>query len=78
MSFLQAMAVRRGAKRGDLRNKADLCVYCGVCAEKCRLKAIATDSAARVWNVDDNVCVRCLRCVKGCPKGALYLDRKDK
>jgi electron transport complex protein RnfB len=52
-----------------------LCVACGVCVERCPMKAISLDSGAAEINLDR--CIGCGLCVSTCASGALQLVRKE-
>jgi ferredoxin len=55
----------RWRSRAGLRlRKNSHCNGCNVCAENCSFQAIH-------FGVTNGKCIRCLRCVKNCPKGAL-------
>lgn len=51
----------------------DLCIACGVCAERCPFNAITVDGAARI---DALRCAGCGQCVPVCPVSALTLVRR--
>lgn len=40
------------------------CVSCGLCAQKCPVKAISGDGR----QVDEEICINCMRCIQICPK----------
>ncbi len=42
------------------------CVKCGLCAKKCPVQAIDTETLS----ADSKKCISCMRCVKRCPYGA--------
>jgi electron transport complex protein RnfB len=56
-------------------NDQTLCVACGVCVERCPMKAISLDSGAAEINLDR--CIGCGLCVSTCASGALQLVRKE-
>lgn len=45
------------------------CTGCGLCGEKCPVKAIAWDGK----HTDKEVCIGCMRCIKICPAGSRKL-----
>jgi ferredoxin len=51
------------------------CSGCGLCADRCHIKAIAVDSSA-VAAVNVDHCLGCGVCVKNCPSEALSLVRR--
>lgn len=50
------------------------CTACGVCAERCPVKAITVDEVA---TVDQQRCIGCGLCASGCAFEAAYLVRKE-
>jgi ferredoxin len=52
---------------------ADECTACGICVDRCQVKAIVLEEDAAV--VDSTKCIGCGLCVTGCPVGASRLDR---
>lgn len=44
------------------------CTGCGICADRCRSKAISVDDG---WKVDLGRCVLCMDCVSECPGGCI-------
>ncbi len=42
------------------------CVKCGLCAEKCPVKAIDKEN----FTVDSKECISCMRCIRQCPHNA--------
>lgn len=49
---------------------AEVCVHCGICAEKCPAGAIDPDSLA----IDNELCINCTRCSRVCPMNARTQD----
>jgi ferredoxin len=54
----------------------DECTGCGICIERCQVKAISEQDGIAV--VDRKRCIGCGLCVSGCPTGAAKLHRKPK
>jgi electron transport complex protein RnfB len=52
------------------------CTGCGVCVERCQVKAVKMDEEACVSSVDLNRCIGCGNCVASCVQGAMSLVRK--
>lgn len=52
---------------------ADQCTACGVCEERCQVRAISYDDAG-IAGIDDNRCIGCGLCVTTCPVDALRLE----
>jgi ferredoxin len=48
----------------------DKCTYCGDCLSICPVDAIVIDDEYRIA-IKQEECVGCLRCVDGCPSGAI-------
>ena len=46
----------------------DACVYCGLCAKICPVKAITVQDNSLTY--DKNNCIHCGKCVKRCPKSS--------
>ena len=46
------------------------CIKCGICAAKCPLNAIFSESP---WQTDSSKCINCMRCVAICPQNARSL-----
>jgi len=53
---------------------AEACSGCGICVERCQVKAISDDDG--VAAVDRARCIGCGLCVTGCPERAVRLERK--
>jgi len=53
---------------------AEVCTACGVCAERCHVKAISEQGS--VYAVNRERCIGCGLCVSGCTSGAASLVRK--
>ncbi len=60
-------------KAGMIPKPTQDCVKCGLCAKKCPVQAIDKNSPE---NVDESLCVSCMRCVCICPHSARSLDSK--
>lgn len=52
---------------------AAMCTGCGLCVDKCHVRAVSVDGAAAV---DAGRCLGCGVCVKACPAGAISLVRR--
>lgn len=56
-----------------LKPKADeSCTKCGICAEKCPVKAIDSNDPSAT---DDTKCIACMRCIAICPINSRTLDQ---
>nr|WP_317413175.1 EFR1 family ferrodoxin [uncultured Solibaculum sp.] len=53
---------RHSAKMPILVDKKT-CTSCGLCAQKCPVKAISEDGR----QVDEKICINCMRCIQICP-----------
>ncbi|MBI9075771.1 MAG: EFR1 family ferrodoxin [Desulfatibacillum sp.] len=51
----------------DFIEVSDACTQCGICEDLCPVNAI--DYANDIM-VDQDLCIRCCACIKGCPEGA--------
>ena len=49
----------------------DDCTGCGLCAEECPVEAI---DPLNIKDVDKNLCISCMRCVRICPSNARKVD----
>ncbi|KPJ73604.1 hypothetical protein AMJ52_03445 [candidate division TA06 bacterium DG_78] len=52
----------------------DMCENCGICVQRCQVKAIREDNG--ITTVDRTCCIGCGLCVTGCPYDAVELKRK--
>jgi electron transport complex protein RnfB len=52
----------------------EMCIGCGVCVNRCHVKAISSDN--NTADVNRERCIGCGLCVTGCPTGAAQLQRK--
>jgi NAD-dependent dihydropyrimidine dehydrogenase PreA subunit len=52
------------------------CTGCGVCEERCQVKALAVDAKSGLAVVDLDRCLGCGVCVAGCPADAVALVKK--
>ena len=53
----------------------DACQGCGMCAERCHMKAITVTNG--VAEVDLDKCIGCGLCATGCPFGVAQMERKS-
>ncbi len=51
----------------------DDCSSCGICAEECPMKAISRDDPRQI---DDSLCINCMRCTNVCPSAARQLPEE--
>jgi electron transport complex protein RnfB len=51
-----------------------VCVGCGICVDRCQMKAITEEQGVAVVNLEE--CIGCGLCVSGCPNDAARLHRK--
>jgi len=49
------------------------CTECKECADVCPVAAI--DS--RTLNIDNDLCIMCMACMRSCPKGVMKLEYSD-
>jgi len=54
------------------------CSGCGVCVERCQVKAVTVDNRAATASVNLDRCIGCGNCVSTCPTGAMSLLKKEK
>lgn len=66
--------VEEGAQRSNYRAVVDpdTCISCGICIERCPVKAIALDESGKA-KVDRTKCIGCGVCVIKCPTQALSM-----
>lgn len=57
---------KKAGGAGLVPKPTNVCVKCGLCAERCPVQAI--DSLK--FTADSKKCISCMRCVKQCPKNA--------
>jgi Pyruvate/2-oxoacid:ferredoxin oxidoreductase delta subunit len=55
------------------------CLGCGICADKCHIKAIKMQEQenGRVPVIDDKICIGCGVCARACPNQALNMSRRS-
>lgn len=59
---------------GEVKFKAENCVYCTLCAKKCPAGAITVDRTEKKWEINKDECIKCGACVEACRKDALYME----
>lgn len=59
-------------KGGGIRQKKELCIQCGKCADACPVDAIAQDQQNNPY-----ICLHCGQCVKFCPHDCLEMQEVD-
>ncbi len=52
---------------------ADLCTACGICAEKCQVRAVTMDEQRGCATINLDRCIGCGNCVARCPSDAMRL-----
>lgn len=60
--------------------QAENCMCCGICADKCHIKAISLAEQKAGMNlpvVNNEVCIGCGVCSHACPSGALTMTRRS-
>ena len=55
---------------------AEPCSLCEACVEACQEDAILIDTATEVPQIDDNLCLKCGKCMPVCPTGSLIEGQK--
>jgi NAD-dependent dihydropyrimidine dehydrogenase PreA subunit len=55
----------------------ETCIGCGLCAERCQVKAVHVSRNAEAAVVDGNRCLGCGVCVPDCPTGSITLFKKS-
>lgn len=53
-------------------NAGKTCTKCGLCAEKCPVRAIPKENPG---DTDNNTCISCMRCIAVCPQKARSLNK---
>ncbi len=61
--------------RGELVNKIEDCIFCGMCQRKCPSQCITVDKKEAVWTLDAFSCVVCGVCVDACPTHCLSQNK---
>ena len=69
--------VYKPGTRGSIRLQKELCIYCGICKNKCPTSAIQVDKPAKTWSIDRLRCISCNYCVEVCPKKCLHGEPKQ-
>ncbi len=59
---------------GEVKLKAENCIYCTLCAKKCPVNAITVDRANKEWSISKDECMQCGACVEVCRKDALIME----
>ena len=54
----------------------ELCSYCGACIAVCPENIITLMDLH--LEIDQPKCIDCAKCIKGCPVGALAMERNEK
>ncbi len=54
-------------------NDISKCIFCGICAKKCPVEAIAVDRASKSWLLDEEKCIACGNCAEACPKKSIII-----
>lgn len=57
--------------RGELVNRVEECIFCGICSKKCPSQCITVSKKEAVWECDPFLCVYCGICVEACPTKCL-------
>jgi len=61
-------------KNGTLVHDEEKCIYCGLCGT-CPHLALKVEPERRLWKLR-GICMRCNKCVRECPAGALKIISK--
>jgi formate hydrogenlyase subunit 6/NADH:ubiquinone oxidoreductase subunit I len=59
--------------RGQIDNKIEVCIFCGLCARRCPTYALAVTKASKEWEIDRLKCCMCHLCVEICPVDSLFM-----
>lgn len=73
-NFLFNLVRKHNLSKGDIHNDLSKCLYCGKC-QNCRHKAITVNRKERVWEWDNDKCVRCSHCIFACPGKSLSYQK---
>lgn len=52
----------------------EMCVTCGMCEKNCSASCINSKEK----NIDNETCVRCMKCLQVCPKGGIKFGKQEK